>query len=121
MSNLSFGSFVWPNDPEHYEEKCSREPMYEKNGAGEAVFAGMGPVKRTVSGSGAFFGANAYVSFKSLLAQMGQAEPADLAHPVWGTRRAFLTELKSAMEPRADFVAYSFTFLDADANGAAEE
>ena len=120
MSNLSFGSFVWPNDPERYEEMCIREPAYEKNGVGEEIFAGMGPVKRIISGNGAFFGADAYESFKNLLAQVGRAEPAELVHPIWGTRRAFLTELKSAMEPMENFVAYSFAFLDADATGAAE-
>lgn len=118
MANLSFGTFVWPNDPEKYEEKCVREPEYTKDYDGNPVFSGMGPVKRTITGSGVFFGSQAYESFKALLALVSQTEPAMLIHPVWGSRRAYLTELSSVMEPRADYVAYSFVFREADEEGA---
>ena len=117
MANLSFGTFVWPNDPEKYEEKAVREPVYTKDVEGNTHFSGMGAVRRTITGSGFFFGTNAYADFKALLAMMGQTEPANLNHPVWGSRQAYLTELTSTMEPREDFVAYSFTFLEANSDG----
>lgn len=112
MANLSFGSFVWPNDPERYEEKCTREPIYTQNDDGTRTFAGMSPAKRTISGSGVFYGAGAYTNFKTLQAFLGQAASLNLIHPVWGTRRVYLTELTSSMEPRDDYVAYTFTFLE---------
>ena len=118
MANLSFGTFTWPNDPECYEESCVREPVYSQTEDGRTVFSSMGPVKRTITGSGAFFGSNAYNSFKSLLALVSQEKPASLVHPIWGTRSVFLTELKSTMEPRENYVAYSFTFREADSSGA---
>ena len=118
MANLSFGTFIWPNDPEKYEEKCVREPVYTKDEEGNAVFSGMGAVKRTITGSGVFFGSQAYASFKALLTMVGQDKALVLTHPVWGERKAYLTELVSAMEPRADYVAYSFTFLEAGEDGA---
>ena len=118
MANMSFGTFTWPNDPEKYEEKCVREPVYTQTEEGETVFSGMGPVTRTITGSGAFFGSSAYANFKTLLALVSQAEPATLTHPVWGTRSVYLTELASSMEPREDYVTYTFTFREADESGA---
>ena len=77
----------------------------------------MSALMRKITGSGYFFGTGAWESFKALLAMMGQTEPANLNHPVWGSRQAYLTELTSTMEPREDFVAYSFTFLEANSDG----
>lgn len=113
MANLSFGTFVWPNDPEKYREKCVREPVYTQNDDGTTTFSGMSEVKRTVTGSGVFFGSNAYSNFKQLLALVSQSQAANLVHPIWGTRKGYLTELISDLEPREDYVAYSFTFLEA--------
>ena len=114
MPNLSFGTFIWPNDPEKYEEKCVREPVYSKDEEGNTVFAGMTALKRTVTGSGSFFGDNAYADFRALLALVDLAEPAVLTHPVWGSRKGYLMELTSAMEPREDFVVYTFRFLETE-------
>lgn len=116
MANLMFGSFVWPNDPEKYQEKCVREPVYTQNDSGDATFSGMSAVKRTITGSGVFFGSNAYNNFKQLQALVSQRQAANLAHPVWGTRKGYLTELVSDLESRENYVAYSFTFLEAEAD-----
>lgn len=117
MTKMSFGNFTWPNNPEQYEEVCVREPVYISLEDGTQEFAGMGPVKRTMTGSGAFFGSNAYANFKTLLGQLNLQEAATLTHPVWGTRKAFLTELESKMEPMENYVAYSFVFREADSSG----
>lgn len=117
MDNMRFGSFTWPNNPERYEEKCIREPVYTQSDENDTVFSGMGPVKRTITGSGVFFGSNAYSNFKTLLALVSQNEPATLTHPIWGERSVYLIELTSAVEPREDYVAYSFMFREADSSG----
>ena len=118
MSNLSFGGFVWPNDPEKYQEKCVREPVYARDEDGNNVFAGMSPLKRTITGSGVFFGSDAYARFRALLLLVDMGEPMELWHPNWGTRKAFLTELVSDLDPRENCVAYNFTFLVADTENA---
>jgi len=117
MTKMSFASFTWPNNPEQYEEVCTRQPVYTKLEDGTEEFAGMGPVKRVITGSGAFYGNNAYANFKTLLGQMDLKEAATLTHPVWGMRKGFLTELKSRMEPMENYVAYSFEFREADSSG----
>ena len=107
MDKMRFGSFVWPENPETYEEICTREPRYAR----------LSQVRRTMKGSGAFTGSGAYASFKTLSEMVNQTEAAKLIHPVWGERNAYLVEIQSAMQPREDYVAYSFTFLEADSSG----
>ena len=117
MTNMKFGEFVWYTGPEKYQEKCTREPVYVKDEAGATVFSGMSRLRRVITGSGSFVGRNAYNYFKELMAMVNLAEPATLVHPIWGDRSVYLTELTSVMEPRENFVAYTFTFLEADADG----
>lgn len=118
MNKMSFIDFAWPENPEQYHVTCYREPVYTTTDSGETVFSGMGPVKRTITGSGAFFGTGAYNSFKALAALIDETAPGTLTHPVWGEISAYLTELTLAQEPRADYVAYTFTFREADSTNA---
>lgn len=121
MNKMSFGTFTWPENPETYEEVCSRKPLYGKNEAGQTVYIGLSDLRRAMSGRGAFTGSQAYANFKALAALAGKTAAAKLNHPVWGERNAYLVELKSTMQPRENYVAYSFTFLEADSNGKIPE
>lgn len=118
MDKLSFGDFVWPVNPEEYREEFVREACYDKDASGETVFSGMGPMKRVITGSGAFFGANACTDFSKLAARFAQNGTDILTHPVFGERTVYFTGLKMIQRPKSDYVAYSFEFTEADANGA---
>lgn len=118
MLKMSFKGVDWPQNPEQYRQVSIREPVYGKDSAGNAVFSGMGPVKVTVTGSGAFFGTNAYENFKVLSTLFAQSTVGALYHPVWGTVQAYFTGLELTQEPKPDYVAYSFEFKGADENGA---
>lgn len=117
MLKMSYKGVSWPRNPDHYRQEYLREPTYEKTIEGETVFVGMGPLKLTITGSGAFFGASAYDNFKALSNLFKQTTVGALYHPVWGTVQAFFTKLELTQEPKADYVAYSFTFTGADENG----
>ncbi len=117
MLKMSFRGVDWPRNPEQYRQVSVREPVYGKNSAGNTVFTGMGPVKVTVTGSGAFFGSDAYENFKVLAGLFAQSTPGALYHPVWGTVQAYFTKLELTQEPKPDYVAYSFEFRGADADG----
>lgn len=117
MNKMTYKTFTWPQNPEHFQHTYLREPEYGKNAAGDPVFTGMGPKKLTVTGSGAFSGDTAYADFKALAAIFAQPEAGELNHPVWGNISAYFTELEMIQEPRADYVAYRFKFREADANG----
>lgn len=117
MTNLSFKTFTWPNNPENYQESYVREPVYVKTDTG-TEFSGMGPAKRVISGKGAFFGTKAVSQFNALAELFGEAEPGNLIHPALGTRSVYFTALTVTQNPRSDYVAYSFEFTEADADGA---
>ena len=118
MSNLFFRGYVWPQNPETYRQSFVREPVYVKDEAGNVSFVGLGLLKRVVTGSGAFYGADAYENFRELAALCDNAAAGALTHPAFGTVQAFLTKLEMTQQPRADYVAYSFTFQVADDQGA---
>ena len=115
---LQFKTFIWPQQPEEYREEFLREPVYVKNGAGDSVFSGMGPMKRVILGSGAFRGADAYTNFGSLAALFAENGTGTLIHPTFGSRTVYFTGLQLHQSPRRDYVAYSFEFTEADADGA---
>ena len=65
MNKLVYKNYVWPQNPDVYEQKYVREPVYSKDEEGKLKFS-MGPMKRTITGSGSFFGDTAYTDFLAL-------------------------------------------------------
>lgn len=118
MDKLKFKSFTWPINPEVYQEDYVRDPLYAKTDDGDSVFSGMGPMKRVITGSGAFFGTGAVESFTTLATLFSSAEKGSLVHPVLGNRSVYFTRLQMSQSPKSDYVAYSFEFREADAEGA---
>ena len=118
MDKLVFKTFTWPMNPETCQESFLREPLYVKTDDGKTVFSGMGAMKRVITGSGAFLGADAYSNFKKLSKLFEDAALGTLTHPVWGDRSVYFTELQASQSPKENYVAYSFTFTEADADGA---
>lgn len=121
MANLTYKDFVWPQNPETYRQHYLRKATYGEDETGNDVFQGLGGLKHTITGSGVFTGETAYADFLQLAALCDQVLAGQLVHPVWGTVSAFLTELEMEQEPKANWVAYSFTFQVADANGCIPE
>ena len=118
MDKLQFKTFLWPTNPEVYHEDYVRDPIYAKTDDGSSVFSGMGPMKRVITGSGAFFGENAAANFTELSKIFASADQGLLNHPVWGVRTVYFTKLQMTQSPKSDYVAYSFEFAEADADGA---
>lgn len=116
MNYLSYKTFVWPHNPHTYRETCSRETKFRTKD-GTTTFEGMGPMRRTVRGSGVFFGENAYERFRALAELFEDGEPGNLEHPVWGIRYCYFTGLELTQEPREDYVSYTFEFTCALTNG----
>ena len=117
MDKLSYKTFVWPQNPTVYKEECLREPQYYKADDGEYYFDGMGEKKLTITGSGAFFGDDAFTEFKKLSKLFGQTAPGNREHPVWGIRYCYFTGLEMTQEPKDNYVSYKFTFTGALTNG----
>ncbi|MCI8619287.1 MAG: hypothetical protein HFG44_04355 [Oscillospiraceae bacterium] len=117
MTKMKFKTFTWPNNPERYEVEFVRPIEYRKNDAGQEVFAGLGGNCRTMKGFGVFVGSSAYADFKKLEALLYENTAGTLIHPVWQSSKVFFTRLKLVQEPVENYVAYEFTFQEADASG----
>lgn len=118
MDKLSFKGFTWPTNPESYREDFVREPVYTKEEDGTTSFTGMGPAKRVITGNGAFFGTDAVTNYAKLAALFLETTKGLLTHPLLGDRTVYFTGLTVTQSPRSDYVAYSFEFTEADADGA---
>ena len=116
MSLMKFKDFTWPNNPHTYREVLSREPLYStQNGA--TSYTGMSSTHRVITGSGVFFGKNAYADFRELLDMAEENSAGTLIHPEWGSRHCYFTKLELIQEPRENFVSYSFEFTQARPDG----
>jgi hypothetical protein len=118
LDKLKFKTFIFPINPEVYQEDYVRDPVYARTDDGSSVFSGMGPMKRVITGSGAFFGADASENFNKLSKMFDSVDEGTLTHPIWGERRVYFTKLQMTQSPKSDYVAYSFEFKEADADGA---
>lgn len=118
MTQMQFKTFTWPNNPERYQVEFVRPVVYRKNDAGQEVFVGLGGNCRSMTGSGAFVGEDAYENFKKLEALVYENTTGTLTHPVWQSSKVYFTRLKLLQEPIENYVAYEFTFQEADASGA---
>ena len=77
MDRIQFGTFIWPINPETFQLEYLKEPRYVTS-KGNTVYAGLSPLKRTVTGSGYFTGANAYATINEL----AKLSPAEIAKHV---------------------------------------
>lgn len=118
MSNMRFKEWIWPRIPENYTQVSLREPVYTKDEENNVVFAGMGPVKVTVSGNGVFFGASAYEDYKAMARLFADGTAGELYHPLWGAQQVIFTQLQMTQEPKTNYVAYRFEFRGVDEKGA---
>ena len=116
MDYLRYKTFVWPHNPHTYKEEYIREPQYSTSG-GTTSFTGMGDRKRIITGTGAFFGDDAFTYFQELAELFEDAEPGNLEHPIWGIRYCYFTGLELTQEPKDNYVSYRFEFTGALTNG----
>lgn len=116
MDRMSYKSFVWPQNPEVYQEEVEREAQYVTKD-GVTTYTGMGELKRHIRSSGVFYGENAFAKFQALAKLAEESTPGNLEHPVWGIRYCYLTGLEMTQEPGEERVSYSVSFTGALSNG----
>ena len=116
MDFLSFKTFVWPQNPTTYREVATRTPEYYTQD-GETYYRGMSELKRIISGSGVFYGEDAYEQYLKLQKLMNEISAGNLAHPIFGIRYCYFTLLEVTQEPKENYVSYRFEFTQALLNG----
>ncbi len=116
MDFLSFKTYVWPRNPHTYQEVTSRTPYYITQD-GVTYFQGMSDLKRVITGSGVFYGPDAYEQYKQLQRLAEESSAGNLEHPIFGIRYCYFTMLEVTQEPKENYVSYRFEFTQAKVNG----
>ena len=114
---MKFMVFTWMKNPEQFQIRSVCEPEYEINSSGKYDYTGIGPLCRIFTGRGVFAGEDANQMYHALQVLQAVRQVGDLYHPIWGTTKAYLTELQMEQESRPQHIVYSFTFREADENG----
>ena len=117
MATMKYRTFTWMELPEVLRIRAVRAPEYEIDENGLFHYTGLSPMCRIISGQGVFRGENAYSKFHALQVLLATGTAGELEHSVWGKISCFLTELQMDQDAREGYVAYSFTFREADESG----
>jgi nucleoid-associated protein YgaU len=110
---MKYKTFIWPNNPTNisigYEKRIIKHEYPDIDGA---EFEELGAEPRNISGSGVFFGNNAYNNFKKLQKLFYEKTDGKLYHPKYGTFTVRFTKLTSKEEPLPNYVEYDFEFVE---------
>ena len=113
LPSMKYKGFTWPNNPatcKYSVKKAYAEHKYPELTGAE--IEDMDPNAVILTGEGEFFGPNAYQYWNELNAVFNEHGVGDFYHPVYtDISKALLVELSSDLEPRQDYVKYSFTFI----------
>ena len=113
LSNIRYKSFTFPNNPETTGLKCDRayiKHKYPSLAGNELEDFGANAV--VITGSGYFFGTNAYSNFNKLYNEFKKSGVGDFQHPVYtDVTRGLMVSLESTIDPEVDCIRYSFELV----------
>lgn len=112
LSSMSYKGFVWPHNPRTCTVTTEKTVTSTKLPGGRWHTGELGLSGRKISGSGEFTGEGAYVRFNELYQVFCQEGEGLLYHPVLGAVTAHFSSLTMDQEPSANYVAYSFEFIE---------
>ena len=112
LSSMSYKGYVWPHNPRSCTVTTEKTVTTSKLPGGRWHTGELGLSCRKISGSGEFCGEDAYLRFMELYEVFCQDGEGVLYHPVLGAITAHFSSLTMEQEPSANYVAYSFEFLE---------
>ncbi len=112
LAAMRYKGYVWPHNPRTYTIDYQRNVAVQKVPFGRYHLQDLGLTRRVMRGEGEFVGEGAYDEFKRLASVFYLPGPGPLIHPVWQAAEVYFVDLSLRQEPRADYVAYSFTFWE---------
>ncbi len=110
--NMRFKDFIWPNNPHTCSVTRQRQVVAYQYPGGGFSLEDMGQNRRVMSGAGEFYGEGAYKNMMDLLAAYEKEGAGRLFHPVIKLEQAVFSCLELTQEPRDNYVAYRFEFLE---------
>ena len=112
LSAMRFKDFVWPHNPRTFHVLWRRRICVLDAPGGRYHVQELGRTCRVFRGAGEFCGPDAYDQFERLSRTFLREGAGDLIHPVWHSLRVYFTRLELTQEPRQDYVAYAFEFVE---------
>ena len=110
--SMRYKTFTWPNNPgtcRYSIDKSYAKHKYPELAGSE--IEDMGADAIILSGDGEFYGADAYTNWSRLVTIFNEHGAGEFYHPVYtDISKALMTKLTSTVEPRSNYVAYSFEF-----------
>jgi LysM repeat protein len=103
---------TWVNNPSQCSYSCERTIIKHKypelNGA---ELEDLNPEAAVITGEGELFGPNAYSDWKKMVSIFNQHGVGEFFHPVYSdVTHALWKKLEARMEPRENYVSYTFEF-----------
>ena len=113
LNSMRYKTFTWDYNPATCTYSCDRTYVEHKYPELSGVeLEDMDTNKIVITGKGEFFGENAYSNWMKLNAIYKTFGSGDFYHPIFtDVTKALMTKLQADMEPRDDYVAYSFEIV----------
>lgn len=113
LTSMRYKSFTWEYNPAECTYSCQRSYVAHKYPELAGVeLEDMDINEVVITGKGEFFGPNAYSNWMKLNAEFKTFGPGTFYHPVFtDVTQGLMTKLHAEMEPRDDYVVYSFEIV----------
>lgn len=113
LNSMRYKSFTWDYNPATCTYSCERAYVAHKYPELSGVeLEDMDINEIVITGKGEFFGANAYSNWMKLNAVFKTFGPGEFSHPIFtDVTHGLMTKLQADMEPRDDYVVYSFEIV----------
>lgn len=113
INSMSYKNFKWKYNPTTCTYSCSKKYVAHKYPELAGVeLEDMDTDEVVITGEGEFFGPNAYTNWIKLNKEFRKFGPGKFSHPVFtDVTMALMTKLEAKMEPRENYVAYSFEIV----------
>lgn len=113
MRKMKYGGFTWSNNPSECSLQCEKAyAVHKYPGYSTVDLEDFGGNAIVLSGSGEFFGKNAYTNYKKLEKEFNKKGVRSFYHPIYTTMKyGLMTKLNSNLEPRENYMAYTFEMV----------
>lgn len=113
LSSMRYKNFTWEFNPASCTYSCQRSYVAHKYPELSGVeLEDMDINEIVITGKGEFFGPNAYSNWLKLNAEFKTFGPGSFYHPIFtDVTQGLMTKLQAEMEPRDDYVVYSFEIV----------
>lgn len=113
LKSIKFKDYEWPHNPEFFNMDFTKRIVeHEYPDIHGSDSEDLGNKARIVSGSGVFYGKDAFRQFSKLVLLFADKTPGTFIHPIWSPFEARFSKLSCKEEPTPFYVSYDFEFIE---------